>query len=242
MNGPFTGMGPLVSVQQLIRSQHQCLLAEINYDGDPILLNSDPSNSDKLAQRNLSIIGVPNPGLEPSRVAPQVFEIRPTSRTLAAANQYDELLIDWGGVPSGSIANIYSPGITAAKVLALAARMYTTHNLTSADANTISCPAEGLTYIPILTSSNPQNFAALLTVELPLGIVAGQSFTVIIKQITAATFAYTPPVEVPNPQVEEPSNVEKTIAVTKPSSSTAKSLAVAVSHTSSSLHCPAYSY
>ena len=54
--GPFTGMGALQSIQQLVRSAHQCLIAEINYSLDPVPPGSDPSNSGKLAQRNLTLI------------------------------------------------------------------------------------------------------------------------------------------------------------------------------------------
>src|SRR5439155_5378964 len=77
-DGPFTGMGQLLPIQQLVRSAHQCLIAEISFDPVAIPSNADPSTSDKLAQRNLTFVNVPNPGLIDSRRAPQPFEVRPT--------------------------------------------------------------------------------------------------------------------------------------------------------------------
>ena len=70
--GPFTGMGTLQSIQQLIRSTHQCLIAEISFAPDPVPTGSDPSNSDKLAQRNLTLVPAPNPGH--ARVAPRAAD------------------------------------------------------------------------------------------------------------------------------------------------------------------------
>lgn len=37
-----------------IRNEHQCLVAEIAFDPDPIATGVQPWNSDKLAQRNIS--------------------------------------------------------------------------------------------------------------------------------------------------------------------------------------------
>lgn len=53
-NGPFGGS--LNSIQELIRGNHQCLVAEIHYPPDPIPAGAGPGSSDNLAQRNLIII------------------------------------------------------------------------------------------------------------------------------------------------------------------------------------------
>jgi hypothetical protein len=184
-DGPFTGMGTLFPIQQLVRSQHQCLLAEISFDPDPIPATADPSISDKLAQRNLTFVNVPNPGLPDSRRAPQPFEIRPTPATLPATLRHDEMMILWGNLPSGSYANIYLPAVVANEVLLLANQMYTTHQLTKTDANTLQCPARGITYIPIPKSAGP-NFAGLLTIDLPPTVRKGEKYAVIVKQITSS--------------------------------------------------------
>ena len=65
------------TVQELIKNAHQCLVAEIAYDPDPIAAGATPGGSDKLAQRNLSIVSSANPGDEASHRIPNVFELWP---------------------------------------------------------------------------------------------------------------------------------------------------------------------
>jgi hypothetical protein len=182
-DGPFNGTGQKYAIQQLVRSEHQCLLTEISFDLITIPGSADPSSSDQLAQRNLTFVNVPNPGALESRRAPQTFEIRPTPYYLPVELPHDELMIDWGNIPAGSIASIYLPAVSADHIIELAAQLYTTHRLTKTDPHTIECPAEGVTYIPI-AKGQTINFAGLLTVDLPLGIVKGQEFNVTVKQIT----------------------------------------------------------
>jgi hypothetical protein len=184
-DGPFTGMGQLLSIQELVRSEHQCLLVEVSFDLDPIPGNADPSNNDKLAQRNLTFGPAPNPGLEASRRVPQIFEVRPTPLLLRADLKPDELMIDWGKVPTGSKAQIYLPATQADEILALADRFYTTHRLSKVDASTLECPTGGFTFVPIPRRAGP-NFAGLLTVSLPEGIHKGQVFDVTIRQVTSS--------------------------------------------------------
>ena len=183
-DGPFQGTGPLLSIQQLVRSAHQCLVAEISMDGLIIPSNADPSISDKLAQRNLAFVDVPNPGLDVSRIAPQTFEVRPSPATLLDGKP-DELMIDWGNMPAGGSASIYFPGADAAEAIAWAESMYVTRRLTMIDAHTITCPVGGVTYLPVAQGQGV-NFAGLLSVHLPDGIQKGQEFQVIVRQITGA--------------------------------------------------------
>jgi hypothetical protein len=186
--GPFTGMGTLLSIQQLVRSEHQCLLAEISYDLDPpIPATADPSTSDKLAQRNLAFVNVPNPGVADSRRVPQTFEIRPTPTILPAYAKPDELMILWGNVPGGSVAHVFLPAVLSAGILSLANRYYTSHRLTMEDAHTIQCPAEGVSYIPI-PKGTAYSFAGLLTIDLPMGIKKGEEYQVVVNQVTTAGF------------------------------------------------------
>jgi hypothetical protein len=182
-DGPYSGMGQLLSIQELVRSEHQCLLAEVSFDLDPIPGSADPSNSDKLAQRNLTFGPAPNPGLSGSRRVPQTFEVRPTPFYFPSDFQPDELMIDWGGVPHGSRAQIYVPATKADEILALAAKMYSTHRLMKADASTIECPTGGVTFVPIPKGLAP-NFPALLSISLPEGIKKGQVYDVTVKQVT----------------------------------------------------------
>ena len=92
---------------------HHCLVAEIAYDGAPIIntgIVKNPENCDKLAQRNLQFTFSDNPGIAATHRIPQTFDIVPSSPLLnipgSLFNYPDELMIDWNGVPEGSLANI----------------------------------------------------------------------------------------------------------------------------------------
>src|SRR4029077_9710474 len=128
-DGPFTGMGTLLPIQQLVRSAHQCLIAEISFDLVPVNTNADPSTSDKLAQRNLTFVNVPNPGLIDSRRAPQTFEMRPNPPQFPPELSPDELMLEWGHLPSGATASIYLPAADADEILGLAGQLYDAHRL-----------------------------------------------------------------------------------------------------------------
>ena len=185
--GPYNGFAPLVSIQQLVRSRHQCLLAEISFDPDPIRIGADPSTSDKLAQRNLAFVNVPNPGVEPSRIAPQTFEIKPSAFVLKSDARPDELMIRWGRTPPGSRANFYLPGTTAAAVIDWERKLYATRLITEVDAHTIAVPASGVTYLPI-PQGGGANFAGLMSLELPGTVHKGDRYDIVVRQITSMEF------------------------------------------------------
>src|SRR4029077_7054582 len=95
-------------VQSLIRNAHQCLIAEVAFDPDPISAGASPGSSDKLAQRNLAIVESDNPGSAASHTIPNTFEVRPTVQK--GGGTPDELLIDWRALPDGSEAVLMIPG------------------------------------------------------------------------------------------------------------------------------------
>jgi hypothetical protein len=147
-----------------------------------------PENCDKLAQRNLQITPSGNPGFPATHLIPQTFDLRPSPAkgpsTGCLAGYPDELMIDWGDVPIGSIARIYWPAVSSADVLALAARLYPSHPLSAADAHTVQCKVtSGVSFVPI-PSGGDQSFAGLLTVQLPAGIRVGNEFDVVVRRIT----------------------------------------------------------
>jgi len=179
-------------IQQWLNGTHHCIVAQIAYDDAPIVNSNgivmSPANSDKLAQRNLQITLSDNPGAAVTHRIPQTFDTRPSPSLLTAAGMLldypDELMIDWGKTPVGSIASIYWPQVSASQVLQLASKLYGGHQLTAADANTIQCPVtNGVTYIPIPPGSG-ESFAGLLTVDLPTTVVTGQEFNIVIRRIT----------------------------------------------------------
>src|SRR6266403_2635334 len=176
--GPFT---PVQSIQQAIMNKHQCLVAEINLDSSaPQIANgTSPAVSDKLAQRNLTIIGVASP-----HVVPFTLAIRPTAAGTPPSQAPDELMIDWGNLPAGAKASIYLPGANANFVLSRADQLYSHHELSSLDNHTLSLNAAGISYVPILPGT--ANYAGLMTVEVPANLRRGQIFKIVARQITNA--------------------------------------------------------
>lgn len=154
------------AVQALLPSTHSCVVAQLAYDDAPYATGPGvvlgPEYSDNFAQRNLQITFSDNPGPPSTHRVPQTFDTRPgpapTSEQLGSYP--DELMIDWGSTPAGSQASIYWPAVNSAAVLALATQLYSTHQLTAADAHTIRCVVpKGFTSIPIAAGTGT-NFAA----------------------------------------------------------------------------------
>ena len=100
-------------------------------------------------------------------------------------------MIDWGNTPTGSTAYVYWPQVDASAVLSLANRLYVNPKLEAADAHTIKCTINrDFTLIPIPPGSGA-NFAGLLTIDLPLGVVQGEQFNIVVRRIL-----YGPPARV----------------------------------------------
>lgn len=175
-DGPYTTARK--TIQEHVRNEHQCLVAEIVFMPAQAQPGSTPSNSDKLAQRNLAIVETTNPGMVFSRRIPQTFEIQPSLSTL----EQDELMFDWGNVPAGSVATVYMPGISSREVLTLASQKYRHHRLKRIDEHTIKFETGGINYLPIPFSDG--SFPGLLTIDLPAGIKKDQVFKVIVRQVS----------------------------------------------------------
>jgi hypothetical protein len=193
-DGPFQGTGPLLSIQQHVRSLHQCLIVELDLDGQTIPNWADPSTSDKLAQRNLTFVGVPNPGVGDSRVAPQTLQIRPTP-VVPLDDRPDELMIAWGNVPAGTHASIYLPTVDAAAALDWAHRMYVSNRLALIDAHTLACEAGGVTFVPVPGASDLDH-VGLISLELPPTVRKGERYSVRVRQLTGARFGAGREVEI----------------------------------------------
>lgn len=169
-------------VQAWLTGTHHCLVAQIAEDQVPVNNGDSPQASDKLAQRNLQVTHSDNPGPADTHRVPQTFDTRPS--TTSTELPPDELMIDWGAVPPGSVASIYWPQVAAADVIALASSLYSTHMLSAADMNTIRCEVtKGVTYVPIPRSTG-QNFAGLFTIDLPQTVTTGQEFDVLVRRIS----------------------------------------------------------
>lgn len=183
--GPYGGA---ISILELVRNQHQCLLAEISYDLEIIPTGATPSTSDKLAQRNLTLDPSANPGDAASRRIPSAFELKPTPAVRGLPTE--ELMIDWGNVPSGSFARIFLPTIDADQILEILARRYSPRLFKRIDDHTLECRVQGFTYLPI-PAGGTVNHTGLLTVDLPARVKKGQRFDLLVRQIApiGETFA-----------------------------------------------------
>ena len=192
------------AVQTLFPSSHACLVAQIAFDDSPIPTGQGlgPENFDKFAQRNLVVTLSDNPGPPETHRVPQTFDIRPgvtPSGGGGLLDYPDELMIDWGETPVGSIAHIYWPQVAASDVLALAKAFYSTHQLSAADAHTIQCTVRrNYTFVPVPPGAG-ENFAGLFTIDLPPGIHAGQEFTITVKRISTRKADIKPPPAPPPP-------------------------------------------
>ena len=199
----ITNSGVTKPVSGWLMGGHQCLVAEIAFDDAPIT-NSDgifasPMNSDKLAQRNLQVTLADNPGSPDTKLVPQTFDVAPTVPPPANPGQLmdlpDELTIDWGNVPIQSTCTIYWPAVQATDVISLANRLYPTHQLSpvAGDPSTFIIPVKGgFTFVPIPFGTGP-NFAGLMTLQLPSGIVRGQEYLITVKRIATRAFQEAPP-------------------------------------------------
>ena len=78
-DGAFPG-GQCVSIRNVLRGQHQCMVAEIFFAGDLTGANETPGTSDNLAQRNLLIVETDNPGLEATHTVQHSFDFVMPSR------------------------------------------------------------------------------------------------------------------------------------------------------------------
>lgn len=171
---------------------HHCIVAQIAYDDAPIVnangITLGPENCDKLAQRNLQITKSGNPGGADAHRIPQTFDTRPSTPTampLSVLQGYpDELMIEWGKVPLGSKATIYWPAVDALEVVRLAMRLHSTDQLTIVDPHTIQCSVNAaVSYLPIPFGTGAK-FAGLFTIDLPVGVRAGQEFDVLVRRIS----------------------------------------------------------
>lgn len=193
------GDGTLKSVQNLIRGQHQCLVAEIRFGPDPIPLGATPANNENLSQRNLAIVESDNPGPRDAHTVTHTFDFKTTLETrkhehvALAAQQFpafdrtssevafDELIILWGDLPRDTEATLYLPSLRADDILAADALRVAPSRLEKVDDHTIRCQIADVTFVP-LPAPTPTQVAGLMTIVLPQTVKTGQHFQVIVRQ------------------------------------------------------------
>jgi hypothetical protein len=177
----------------ILPGTHHCLVAQIAYDPTPIVnsngITLSPESTNLLAQRNIQVTSSGNPGGPAAHRVPQTFDTRPSTRTAAPAGDLaglpDELMIDWGATPLGSTASIYWPQAAAIDVVRLANLLYPGNSLQVVDEYTVQCTVTSrVTYVPVPFGSMAK-LAGLLTVDLPLGVRAGQEFHIVVRRFSS---------------------------------------------------------
>lgn len=174
--GCFLGVNPQIG-QWMFPGTHHCLVAQIAYDGDPLLYSpgmaTTPGETDKIALRNMSIattrVVVQDITADDTSSAstpimrqhahslPTPFDTRPSPSPTFGLNESiintpDLLMIDWGtNLPEGTRAQVFWPAATAADVIELSTRIYGSNFLTAVDDHTVSFDAMpgAVTYVPI---------------------------------------------------------------------------------------------
>lgn len=203
-DGPFPTSGRK-SILELVRGVHQCLVAEVYFEADPIPVNATPGSSDNLSQRNLATVASDNPGNQATHTVQHTFEIKPSSFTIPDDNQIqleahagialnravykdrqlvgpDYLIIHWNDLPKQSKITLYTPDVRVDEILRLEPfSRLSTSRITKEDEFTCSFLSADVNYVPI-PGGLEKNIPGLMTVELPPDVVKGQSFKVIVQQ------------------------------------------------------------
>jgi hypothetical protein len=202
-NGPFSNADDpqgLRSIQELMRGLHQCLVAEIHYQPDPVPQGATPGSSDNLAQRNILFDFSDNPGSFAAHLVHHTFELEPSPVSFqqsvfadaAAAGSTvrlhpDELVIDWGELPRESLVTFYMPQVDAHEVVRAAAARQAPGNLHAGGANTLRFKVTDVGFMPIpgpLTHS----IAGLMSVQLPPGVPYGKTYRVVLRQVAGRSY------------------------------------------------------
>jgi hypothetical protein len=124
---------------------------------------------------------------------PNTFDIRPP-QAKQSDEMTDELLIKWGDTPTGSLAALYLPALSATEILKWAGKMYSTTPLKYVDEHTVQCKCQtgGATYVPIPPGSQV-NITGLLTVDLLPPLTKGQVFKIVVRQVRSVSGNYFVP-------------------------------------------------
>ncbi len=206
IDGPWDE-GVCQPVQEFFRSPHQCLVAEVYFEGDPTGTNDTPGSSDNLSQRNLVFLHSDNPGAPGSHHVFHPFEVKPSSgfhmpkgskalapggSSSAALKQVanfgpDELLIRWHNLPRDSEVTLFFSDVDTADILRIAAEFRRSPAAFEViDKDTVRFRVADGTWMP-LPGGRILNIPALLSVKLPDAIVSGQEFRISIHQVDGAT-------------------------------------------------------
>lgn len=196
-NGPFNNGDNLLSIQELMRGLHQCLVAEIHYQLDPIPNGATPGSSDNLAQRNILFDFSDNPGSFAAHLVHHTFELEPSLVSFqqsvlanpgtSARIHPDELVIDWGDLPRNSLVMFYMPQLDAEEIVRAASMRQSPINLKATGPETLTCRVTDVGFMPI-PGPLEKTIAGLITVQLPPGVPYGKTYKIVMRQVAGRSY------------------------------------------------------
>jgi hypothetical protein len=185
-----------------MRGKHSCLVAEIFFTPKLTRPGAGPGDSDNLAQRNLAILHSDNPGSPESHTVMHTFEVQPSAigkpaRFLSALTSApglkiqrglfaDELWFDWHDLPRASRVTLYFSDIDTAEIAELSTARMSPPAYTVLDAATIRFRIGDCAWLPI-PGGRAVRIPALVSIELPDGVIEGQNYHVSVRQVEGRT-------------------------------------------------------
>lgn len=231
-NGPWP-VASCRTIQELVRSRHQCLVAEVFLEADPTTAGETPGSSDNLAQRNLAWLPSDNPGGVDSRTVVHTFEVRPSAAPLplpgAAPKQDptghasthlafphrkprhggpDQLLFRWRNLPRESEVTLYFSDVDAYELERLCAFRRSPAGFAALSRHAVRFHLADVSWLP-LPGGRELPIPLLLQIRLPEGIVEGQEFRVSVHQVDGASGRVTGAIEFGIPVSKAPLIVEE---------------------------------
>jgi hypothetical protein len=224
---PYEG-GPLSPIIDLVRNAHQCMVAEVYFEDDPLNFGDTPDASDNLSQRNIVWEMSSNPGVAATRRVQTTMLVRPTkvppalvgsptagqglasNLALLRRDPVDHLVIFWKNLPAGTTIDVYIPQIKADDVLRLVAYRQGSGGLEKVDAHTLRATSGNMTYVP-LPAKLDRLVPALFSVQLPQGVTAGQRYRCVVQQYSGRTKQVLGAVDIAIPVEHAPQIVPREI-------------------------------
>jgi len=106
------------------------------------------------------------------------------SRWLQTARVMDELMIVWNNLPRNSVVHLFLPGMDVEELASIRSVRHAPRSVRPEGKSMLRLDVADVTYLPIPPLVGNRQ-AAVLTVELPEGIKAGQRFVVDVLQLRA---------------------------------------------------------